>query len=95
MRRNIFVHDYYITSCSATFIILSPKEVSKWAFQFGDPPQPEHFLLKNKLVIPVVDLVPSCDDHLVIDPLPLPFQHLLALASAWTQHSRVPVISRR
>ena len=42
---------------------------------------------KNEMVIPVVDLVPSCYDHLIIDPLPLPFQHLLGLASAWTQHS--------
>ena len=47
------------------------------------------------MVIPVVNLVLSCYDHLIIDPLPLPFQHLLGLASAWTQHSQVPVISRR
>ena len=84
MRRYTFVHDYYIMSPLATFMILSQKGGFQMVFSFLHFSTTLTFSKANKLGVLVVVLVESLMSILITGPLPLSFQKLLCLPSAWS-----------
>ena len=86
MRRYTFVHDYYIMSPLATFMILSQKGGFQMVFSIWHSSTTLTFSMANKLGVLAVVLVWSLMTILITEPLPLSFQQLLSLPSAWSQN---------
>ena len=84
MRRYTFVHDYYIMSPLATFMILSQKGGFQMVFSIWHSSTTLTSSMANKLGVLVVVLVRSLMTILITEPLPLSFQQLLSLPSAWS-----------
>ena len=82
MRRYTFVHDYYIMSPLATFMILSQKAGFQMVFSIWHSSTTLTSSMANKLGVLVVVLVRSLMTILITEPLPLSFQKLLSLLSA-------------